>query len=84
MALLETVVLLDVMKVVSSHDACAKNCRRKVNKVYQGKKYIPLHLQGLDNTSQDAATNADIASEGALLVNVWELACLNEAFEPHS
>lgn len=32
-----------------------------------------LHLVGLDHTLEDTATNADIASEGALLVDVLAL-----------
>ncbi len=30
----------------------------------------PVHLEGLDNSGQDTATDAHITSEGALLVNV--------------
>ena len=55
-ALLVTLVLLNVVEVVHTHDDGA------------------LHLGGLDNASQDAATDGNIAGERALLVNVgaWE------------
>jgi hypothetical protein len=37
-----------------------------------------LHLQLLDDTSQDATSDRDIASEGALLVNVASLNSLGQ------
>lgn len=37
-----------------------------------------LHLQLLDDTSQNATSDGDIASEGALLVNVASLNSLEE------
>lgn len=57
-SLLKTVVLLDVVEVVSSYDNC------------------PLHLHALDNTSQDSTTDANIARERTLLVNVRSFYCL--------
>jgi len=52
MALLESVVLLDVMQVVASDD--------------DG----PCHFSRDDNTLEDSASDANVAGEWALLVNV--------------
>lgn len=57
-SLLKSVVLLDVVEVISSQHYC------------------PLHLLTLDNTCQNPTTNADVPSEGALLVNVCALSGL--------
>jgi hypothetical protein len=40
-----------------------------------------LHLQLLDDTSQNAASDRNIASEGALLVNVASLNSLSEQID---
>jgi len=53
--LLETTVLLDVVKVVPADDNSA------------------LHLGGGNKSLQDLTTDGDVASEGALLVNVVSL-----------
>ncbi len=60
MAFLKSVVLLDVMEVVSSDDNSA------------------LHLNALDHSRQDSATDAHITSEGTLLVNERPFCCLGE------
>ena len=52
MSFLKSVVLLNVVKIVTADDD------------------RPLHLHLLDNPSQNTTSNADIASEGALLVDV--------------
>lgn len=57
-SLLKSVVLLDVVKVVSP-----ENNRS-------------LHLLTLHNSRQDSSTDAHIASERALLVNVFTLSSL--------
>lgn len=54
-ALLVTVVLGDVVKVVTAHDDGA------------------VHLVGLHDTLEDAATDGNVAGPGAFLVNVGAL-----------
>lgn len=61
--LLETVVLGEVVQVVPANDASAYPLNSYKN-------VIPLHLEGFHHTRQNTATDAHIASEGALLVNV--------------
>lgn len=51
-SLLITVVLLDVVQVITTDDDGA------------------LHLSGDDSSGEDTAADADITSEGALLINV--------------
>ena len=58
MPLLESLILFDVMQVVSPND----------NR--------PLHLLTLHDSSQDSASDAYIASEGAFLVNISTLSSL--------
>jgi hypothetical protein len=38
----------------------------------------PLHLERLDDTRHDTSANGNVAGEGALLVNVLELARLSQ------
>lgn len=52
MSLLKTIVLLDIMEIISSNDEC------------------PLHFDTLHGSSQDAASDAHIASKWTLLINI--------------
>lgn len=63
MPLLKSVVLLDVVQVITTNRDC------------------PIHFHLLDNTSQDAATDGDIAGEWALLVNISAINSLSWSLE---
>lgn len=62
-ALLKSVVLFDVMKIIASDNNGS------------------LHLHAFNNTSENTATDADVASEGTLLVNVGAFNGLEETIK---
>ena len=59
--------------------------RKRVQRSWEGatrvslRYYSLLHLERLDDASQDTAADADVTSEGALLVDVVQLTSLPES-----
>ena len=74
--LLETVVLLDVVQVVTANNDCESTGKEKNVRACSAKRAqrtCSLHLVAVNDALENTATDRDVASEGALLVNVVSL-----------